>query len=72
MRLSDSFQEHEQSDWSWFYLCGQLSNLERKTIEPMVLYRISAIPNAVRDLQRFMSPKRWDTLGPMLQLQMPG
>lgn len=41
------FQRHEQSDWSWFYLCGQLSNLERKTIEPMVLGLLGAIPNAI-------------------------
>jgi hypothetical protein len=36
-RFERFFQRHEQSDWSWFYLCGQLSNLERKSIEPMVL-----------------------------------
>ncbi|MBN2115475.1 MAG: hypothetical protein JW730_02830, partial [Anaerolineales bacterium] len=37
------FQRRGQSDWSWFYLCGQLSNLERKTIEPMVLSLLGAI-----------------------------
>ena len=63
------FQRHEQSDWSWFYLCGQLSNLERKTIEPMILSLLGAIPNAVRDLQRFMSQSDWDTRGPMMHLQ---
>lgn len=63
------FQRHEQADWSWFYLCGQLSNLERKTIEPMVLALLGALPNAVRDLQRFMSQSAWDTRGPMIQLQ---
>src|SRR3990172_8820650 len=36
-RLWDVFQRREQRDWFLFYLCGQLSNLERKTIEPMVL-----------------------------------
>src|ERR1700690_2664335 len=55
------FQRHEQSDWSWFYLCGQLSNLERKTIEPMVLALLGAMPNAIRDLQRFMGESQWDT-----------
>ena len=45
----------QPSDWSWLYLCGQLSNLERKTIEPMVLSLLGAIPNAIRDAQRFMS-----------------
>src|SRR5271157_2958190 len=57
------FQRHEQADWSWFYLCGQLSNLERKTIEPMVLALLGAVPNAVRDLQRFMSQSEWDMRG---------
>ena len=68
-RFEQFFQRREQSDWSWFYLCGQLSDLERKTIEPMVLSLLGAIPNAVRDLQRFMSQSDWDTRGPMLQLQ---
>lgn len=37
-RLFDSvFQRREQRYWSLFYLCGQLSNVERKTIEPRVL-----------------------------------
>ncbi len=44
------FRRHEQSEWSWFYLCGQLSNLERKTIEPMALSLLGAMPNAVRNL----------------------
>jgi SRSO17 transposase len=63
------FSRHEQADWSWFYLCGQLSNLERKTIEPMVLALLGPVPNAVRDLQRFMSQSEWDTREPMIQLQ---
>ena len=54
-RFEQFFQRREQSDWSWFYLCGQLSNLERKTIEPIVLSLLGAIPNAIRDVQRFMS-----------------
>jgi len=63
------FRRHEQSDWSWFYLCGQLSNLERKTIEPMVLLLLGAIPNAIRDLQRFMGESKWDTAPFMVHLQ---
>jgi hypothetical protein len=31
------FQRREQRYWSLVYLCGQLSDLDRKTIEPMVL-----------------------------------
>ncbi len=63
------FRRHEQSDWSWFYLCGQLSNLERKTIEPMVLGLLGAIPNAIRDLQRFMGESKWDTAPFIVHLQ---
>jgi SRSO17 transposase len=68
-RFERFFQRHEQSDWSWFYLCGQLSNLERKTIEPMVLSLLGAIPNAIRDLQRFMSQSPWDVRSPMVHLR---
>jgi SRSO17 transposase len=63
------FRRREQSDWSWFYLCAQLSNLERKTIEPMVLFFLGAIPNAIRDLQRFMSQSTWEIKPLMLHLQ---
>lgn len=63
------FRRREQLDWSWFYLCAQLSDLERKTIEPMVLYLLGAIPNAIRDLQRFMSESRWDVRPLMIHLQ---
>lgn len=48
------FQRREQRQWSLFYRCGQLSNVERKTIETMVLVLHGAKANAVRDLQRFM------------------
>jgi len=68
-RFEEFFPRREQSDWSWLYLCGQLSNLERKTIEPMVLSLLGAIPNAIRDLQRFMSQSPWDVRSPMLHLQ---
>ncbi|HEU0292167.1 MAG TPA: IS701 family transposase [Anaerolineales bacterium] len=63
------FRRQEQSDWSWFYLCAQLSNLERKTIEPMVLLLLGAHPHAVRNLQRFMSESSWDCRPPMIHLQ---
>jgi SRSO17 transposase len=68
-RFERFFQRHEQSDWSWFYLCGQLSNLDRKTIEPMVLSLLGAIPHAIRDLQRFISQSPWDVRPPMIHLQ---
>ena len=63
------FRRHEQSDWSWFYLCGQLSNLERKTIEPMVLALLGDVSNAIRDLQRFMGQSKWDTTPFIVRLQ---
>lgn len=68
-RFERFFQRHEQSDWSWFYLCGQLSNLDRKTIEPMILSLLGAIPHAIRDLQRFISQSPWDVRPPMIHLQ---
>jgi SRSO17 transposase len=54
------FQRREQRQWSLFYLCGQLSKLERKNIEAMVLALHGAKVNAVRDLQRFMSEGSWN------------
>jgi len=63
------FRRREQSDWSWFYLCGQLSNMERKTIEPMVLFLLGAMPAAIRDLQRFMSQSRWNERPLVVHLQ---
>src|SRR6266498_1866239 len=68
-RFERFFQRHEQTDWSWFYLCGQLSNLDRKTIEPMVLSLLGAIPHTIRDLQRFISQSPWDVRPPMIYLQ---
>ena len=53
------FIREEQSEWSLFYLCGQLANLERKTIEPMVLALIGADGHAVRALQHFIGIGSW-------------
>jgi SRSO17 transposase len=54
------FQRREQRAWSLLYLCGQLSNLERKTIEPMVLSLLGPDPNAIRGLQQFIGQGEWD------------
>ena len=54
------FQRREQRQWSLFYLCGPLANLDRKTIETMVWSLHGTTSNAVRDLQRFMSDGSWD------------
>ena len=53
------FQRREQREWSLFYLCGQLANLPRKTIESMVLAFRGADPNAIRGLQQFISQGTW-------------
>ena len=39
-------RRREQRDWFLFYMCGQLSDLERKTIEPMVLALLGPKVNA--------------------------
>ena len=55
------FQRREQRVWSLLYLCGQLSNLERKTIEPMMLSLLGADPNAIRGMQQFIGQGEWDS-----------
>jgi SRSO17 transposase len=53
------YQRREQQRWSLFYLCGQLSNLVRKTIEPMVLELYGVDANAVRALQHYIAAGAW-------------
>ncbi|MCI0348281.1 MAG: IS701 family transposase [Acidobacteriales bacterium] len=55
------FKRREQREWFLLYLCGQLSNLERKTIEPMILALIGANPNAIRGMQQFIGHGAWIT-----------
>jgi SRSO17 transposase len=55
----DLFVRREQRAWSEFYLRGQLSDLERKTAEPMILARKGANSAAVRTLQQFLSLGTW-------------
>lgn len=62
------FQRREQRQWSAFYLCGQLANLERKTIEPMVLALKGPDPNAMRAVQQFIGSAAWD-VQPILEQQ---
>jgi SRSO17 transposase len=57
--FATQFQRREQRYWSLVYLCGQLSNIERKTIEPMVLALKGPDPNAVRALQQFIGAGAW-------------
>ena len=63
------FKRREQQVWSLRYLCGQLANLERKTIEPMVLGQIGADPNAIRGMQQFIGCGAWDSTPLMIHAQ---
>ena len=58
-RFQSLFPRREQRAWSLLYLCGQLSNLERKTIEPMVLGLIG-LSNAIRALQQYIGQGEWN------------
>jgi SRSO17 transposase len=61
-RFHDLFQCREQRGWSAFYLRGQLSDLERRTVEPMVLAVHGADQAAVRAGQRFLGQGAWDAI----------
>jgi hypothetical protein len=54
------FARSEQREWAQLYLRGQLSDLERKSIEPMVLRERGKDPNAVRAVQQFIGEGAWD------------
>ena len=55
------FARQEQRDWFRIYMCGQLSNLERKTIEAMVLDLLGTAVGTIRTAQHFMSRTPWPT-----------
>jgi SRSO17 transposase len=63
------FKRREQQIWSLRYLCGQLANLERKTIEPIILAQIGADPNAIRGMQQFIGQAAWDNTPLMIHAQ---
>jgi len=56
----DLFARREQREWSAFYLRGQLSNLERKSVEPMVLALKGPEVAAVRAGQQFLGEGAWE------------
>ena len=58
--FADLYQRREQRQWAEFYLQGQLSDLERKTVEPMVLAIKGRDANAVRAVQQFLGEGTWD------------
>ena len=57
---SPLFQRREQRQAAHTYLQGLLSELPRKSIEPMVLALEGVHPNAVRAMQAFISAGTWD------------
>lgn len=57
--FADLFERHEQREWSECYLQGQLSQIERKTVEPMVLALKGPDPAAVRAAQQFLGEGAW-------------
>jgi SRSO17 transposase len=59
-QFHDLFQRREQREWSAFYLRGQLADLERKTVEPMVLATQGPDAAAVRAGQQFLGQGAWD------------
>lgn len=54
------FARSEQREWAQLYMRGQLSDLERKSIEPMVLRERGKDPNGVRAVQQFIGEGAWD------------
>ena len=68
-RVRDVFGRREQRRWSIVYLCGQLSELERKTIEPMVLKLVGPDRNAIRGLQQFIGQGAWSAQALLARLQ---
>jgi SRSO17 transposase len=56
----DLFQRREQREWSAFYLRGQLADIERKTVEPMVLALKGSDLAAVRAGQQFLGEGAWE------------
>jgi len=50
----------EQRNWFRLYQCGQLSKLERKTTEAMVLELLGADESVIRTAQHFIGQAAWD------------
>lgn len=63
------FVRREQCEASWLYFCGQLSGVERKTIEPMILELIGPDLNAIRRIQQFIGQSKWDIEPLVMQIQ---
>lgn len=57
---ADLYKRREHHHWATFYLQGQLSEIERKTVEPMVLASKGRDVNAIRAVQQFLGEGAWD------------
>jgi SRSO17 transposase len=57
---SPLFRRREQREWAEKSLQGLLSELPRKSVEPMVLALEGANANAVRTMQLFLSEGAWE------------
>ena len=58
--FSPLFYRTEQRYWAKQYLHGQLLDIPRKSIEPMVMALAGPQPAAVRAMQQFISEGAWD------------
>ncbi len=61
-RFLDCFKRSEQVLHAFVYMKGLLSNLERKSVEPIALEYIEN-PRGPRNLQHFMKNAQWDDEG---------
>lgn len=57
---SPLFRRREQREWSSLYLQGLLSELPRKSIEPMVIALRGTDSNDIRAMQQFLGEGRWE------------
>ena len=57
---ADVYKWREQRAYAEFYVHGQLSDLERKTVEPMVLALQGPDPAAVRAVHQLLGEGAWD------------
>ena len=60
-QFENLFARQEQRDWFRFFMCGQLSSLERKTVEPMVLELLGTDERVIRTAQHFLGQSPWET-----------
>jgi SRSO17 transposase len=58
--FADLYERREQRECAEFYLNGQLSDLERKTVEPMVLALRGPDSAAIRSVQQFLGEGTWE------------